>query len=248
MGDGKSGTRLSSLAGACYGFLLRPHSRTVGEMNPTSMPRPTPLKRPSTLRRGAKPPSTLSRRPGEGRLTRKDWILTGQDILREEGIAGLKLSSLTSRLGVSTGSFYHHFTDFEDYLGSVAEYYSADRVQGLIERATAADPDPVARMQRLAKLSLEDRTFELDHAMRIWATMDERAEVTMARSERLVLAFLAQAFQDLGFPPTEASLRARVLLSANIAPLVTADGKSRRSFFKRTLEILVGADGGGAAD
>ncbi|MBV9561182.1 MAG: TetR/AcrR family transcriptional regulator [Bradyrhizobium sp.] len=205
------------------------------------MPRPTPLKRPSTLRRGAKPASEPARRPSERRLTRKDWILTGQDILREQGIAGLKLSSLTGRLGVSTGSFYHHFTDFENYLGSVAEYYSADRVQGLIDRATAGDP--VTRMQQLAKLSLEDRTFELDHAMRIWATMDERAAVTMAKSERLVLAFLAQAFQDLGFPPAEASLRARILLSANIAPLLTADGRSRRNFFKRTLEILAGTDG-----
>jgi AcrR family transcriptional regulator len=212
-------------------------------MDPPNMPRPTPLKRPSSLRRGARPAGEPARRPGEGRLTRKDWILAGQDILREQGIAGLKLSSLTGRLGVSTGSFYHHFTDFEDYLGSVAEYYSADRVQGLIDRAMAGDPDPVTRMQQLAKLSLEDRTFELDHAMRIWATMDERAAVTMAKSERLVLAFLAQAFQDLGFPPAEASLRARILLSANIAPLLTADGRSRRNFFKRTLEILVGADG-----
>jgi len=160
-------------------------------------------------------------------------------MLRAEGIAGLKLSSLTGRLGVSTGSFYHHFADFEDYLGAVADYFSADRVQGLIDRTLVGNPDPVTRMQGLAKLSLEDHTFELDRAMRIWATMDERAAITVARSERLVLAFLAQAFEDLGFSPAEASLRARILLSANIAPLLTSDGKSRRSVFKRTLEILV---------
>jgi hypothetical protein len=69
--------------------------------------------------------------------------------------------------------------------------------------------------------------------------MDERAAITVARSERLVLAFLTQAFEDLGFSAAEAALRARILLSANIAPILTADGKSRRSVFKRTLEILV---------
>ncbi|MBR0934280.1 TetR/AcrR family transcriptional regulator [Bradyrhizobium jicamae] len=182
-----------------------------------------------------------SLRASEGRLTRRDWILAGQDILRADGIAGLKLAGLTKRLGVSTGSFYHHFADFEDYLGAVAEYFSADRVQGLIDRTLESNPDPVGRMQGLAKLSLEDHTFELDKAMRIWATMDERAAITVARSERLVLAFLSKAFEDIGFASTEASLRARILLAANIAPLLTSDGKSRRSVFKRTLEILIGS-------
>ena len=133
-------------------------------------------------------------------MSRKDWVLAGQDLLREVGISGLKLSSLTARLGVSTGSFYHHFADFEDYLGVVAEFFSADKVQGVIERTRVGDPDPVTRMQQLAKLSLEEHTFELDRAMRIWATMDERAAVTVARSEKLVLEFLSEAFEELGFP------------------------------------------------
>jgi AcrR family transcriptional regulator len=212
--------------------------RPVCKVN-TRMSKPTSLKRPSTLRRGAKPSKSLPPRSNEGRLTRKDWILAGQDILRADGIPGLKLSSLTKRLGVSTGSFYHHFTDFEAYLAAVAESFSVDRVQGLIDRTLAGDPDPIARMQGLAKLSLEDHTFELDKAMRIWATMDERAATTVMRSERIVLAFLAQAFEDLGFSSAEASLRARILLAANIAPILTSDGKSRRHAFKRTLEILV---------
>ena len=75
--------------------------------------------------------------------------------------------------------------------------------------------------------------------MRIWATMDQRAAVTVERSERLVLAFLAQAFEDIGFSPAEAVLRARILLSVNIAPLRTSSEKSRRSYFRRALEILV---------
>lgn len=203
------------------------------------MPRPISLKRPLSLRHRVKARPDSPPRASEGRLTRKDWILAGQDILRAEGIAGLKISNLTKRLHVSTGSFYHHFTDFESYLGAVAEDFSADRVQGLIDRTLEGNPDPVTRMQRLARLSLDDHTFELDRAMRIWATMDERAATTVTRSERLVLAFLTRAFEDLGFPASEASLRARILLSTNIAHILTSDGKGRRIAFKRTLEILV---------
>jgi AcrR family transcriptional regulator len=205
------------------------------------MAKPTLLKRSPSLRNGATK-QEMARRSGDARLSRTDWVRAGQDVLREDGIAGLKLAVLTARLGVSTGSFYHHFSDFEDYLGAVAEYFSADRVQGLIDRTMAGAPDPVTRIRRLAKLSLEDHTFELDKAMRIWATMDRRAAVTVARSEKAVLAFLSDAFEDLGFAPEEASLRARILLSVNIARLLTSDGKSRRSFFKRTLQILISPD------
>jgi AcrR family transcriptional regulator len=202
------------------------------------MANPTPLRRPSSLRHGATRQET-PRRPGFGRLGPSDWVRAGQDVLREEGIAGLKLAALTARLGVSTGSFYYHFADFEDYLGAVAESFSADRVQGLIDRTMAGGAsDPLSRIRGLAKLSLEDQTFELDKAMRIWATMDPRAAVTVARSEKAVLAFLSDAFADLGFAREEASMRARILLSVNVARLLTANGKSRRRFFKRTLEIL----------
>ena len=186
----------------------------------------------------------MQRRAGNGRLGRGDWVRAGQDVLREDGIAGLKLSALTARLGVSTGSFYYHFADFEDYLGAVAESFSAERVRGLIDRTMAGAPDPLSRICRLAKLSLEDKTFELDKAMRVWATMDPRAAVTVARSEKAVLAFLSDAFEDLGFAREEASLRARILLSVNIARLLTADGRTRRHFFKRALEILTGPDSG----
>jgi len=57
----------------------------------------------------------------EGRLSATDWIQAGQELLRERGISAIKLAALTERLGVSTGSFYHHFADFEQYLGALAD-------------------------------------------------------------------------------------------------------------------------------
>ena len=179
-----------------------------------------------------------SPRVANGRLGRRDWILAGQDILRETGISGVKLAPLTRRLGVSTGSFYHHFADFDEYLGAVAEAYSLDRVQGLLARASESAGDPVGRIRALAKLSLEDHTFDLDRSMRIWATMDERAQVTMQKAEELVLAFLSGAFRDLGFNAAEATLRAGILLSVNVMPLTMKDRRTRRNFFKGTLRLL----------
>lgn len=192
------------------------------------------VRAPGAKRAGAAP---AARTPA-GRLNRRDWILEGQEVLRAHGVSGLKLAPLTRRLGVSTGSFYHHFSDFNEYLGAVAEAYSLDRVQGLLARARAEGVDPVGRIRVLAKLSVQDHTFDLDRAMRIWATMDPRAQVTMRRAEDLVLGFLTDAFCDLGFKQAEASLRAGVLLSVNIMPLSIEDPKKRRAFFKGALRLL----------
>ncbi len=189
----------------------------------------------TTSKKTAKAPERVA---ADRRLTGVDWIEAGQDILREQGIAGVKLSALTARLGVSTGSFYHHFSDFEDYLGAVARHFSADRVRRVLEQTMVGNPDPITRIQRLAKLSLQERTFELDHAMRIWATMDPRAAATVSESESLVLPFLTQAFRDLGFDTGEADVRARILLSVNVAPLLVFNRESRRDFFKQALETL----------
>src|SRR6476661_8934302 len=65
-------------------------------------------------------------RKTSARLSRRDWILAGQEILREHGVSGVKLAQLTRRLNVSTGSFYHHFSNFDEYLGATAEAFSVD--------------------------------------------------------------------------------------------------------------------------
>lgn len=182
------------------------------------------------------------------RLTRESWIGAGQDILRKDGISAVKLAPLTRRLGVSTGSFYHHFADFEEYLGELAASYSMGRVRGVLDRTSFDDPDPTTRVRELARLSVVEGTFDLDRAMRIWAAMDPRAAATVQEAEAQVLAFLSDAFHDLGFDRTQAELRSRILMSVNIAQLQLFDSGGRRRFFKEAFDLLAsGADGGGNA-
>lgn len=174
----------------------------------------------------------------DGRLGREDWITAGQDILRKKGVSAVKLAELTRLLGVSTGSFYHHFADFEDYLGELAASYSMGRVRGVLDRTSFDDPDPLTRVRELARLSVVEGTFELDRAMRIWAAMDPRAAATVREAEAQVLAFLTDAFRDLGFDDSEAELRSRILMSVNIAQLQLFDSGGRRRFFKEAMELL----------
>lgn len=200
--------------------------------------------KPSPTKDAVKPARTplegRVRTQRDGRLSARDWIAAGQDLLREQGISAMKLAALTRRLGVSTGSFYHHFPDFEQYLGALAESYSLDRVMADLESALRdADTSPVARLKSLGRQSVKAGTFELDRAMRIWATMDPRAEAALRRAEATVLDFITEAFTELGFERAEASLRARILLSTNVSPLLPQGEGSHADFFRGCLRLMV---------
>ena len=172
------------------------------------------------------------------RLGRDDWIAAGQAVLCEAGIAGLRLSALTRLLHVSTGSFYHHFDDMEAYLAALARHFSRDDVKRILERAAAGASGPLSRIRRLAAISLNSTIFQLDRAMRIWATSDRRAMASVKASEKLVLAYLTDAFAELGFAPADAALRAHLLLSANVALIGAFRLEGNRALFDQSLDLL----------
>lgn len=151
------------------------------------------------------------------RRTRTDWLLAGQDLLRTGGIRAVKLAALTAALDVTTGSFYHHFTDMDTYLGALAAYYGDEQVAeglALVSGAPALD-----RLAHLAKVATDRDMRRLDWAMRVWAVDDERAAAAVRRTDATLLRFVAAAFEELGFDRREARSRALLLFSAAVVPV-----------------------------
>lgn len=173
------------------------------------------------------------------RLSQKDWMEAGQEILVQEGISGMRLTKLVKKLNISTGSFYHHFQDMDDYLGKLAEYYSYEQIRHLADEIALKYPDPVEQLKKLAQRSVEKGLFELDIAMRVWSTSDERAAKATREGEEVVLAFTANAFQQLGFERKEAELRAMILLSVNVTRLESISNARNRGFREKVLNLLI---------
>jgi len=151
------------------------------------------------------------------KLTREDWLKAGQSVLRQTGISSLKLQTLTERLHVSTGSFYHHFNDFDDYLTQLARHFDVEEVKQVSETARKAGGTPLDRIRRIGQLTLKAGLFRLDAAMRVWASHDKRAEAAVRRAEKVALDYLTDAFKDMGFDNETASFRARILQAVNVA-------------------------------
>jgi AcrR family transcriptional regulator len=174
-------------------------------------------------------------------LARTDWLTAGQQLLRDGGITSVKLSALTSKLGVTTGSFYHHFDDFGAYLDALADAYAGDI--GIDALRAAAGEEPRERIRLLFRLRGEWDVPPLDHAMRVWADSNEHAAAAVKRLDHAFMLFLEQAFLDLGFDGDDARVRALVAFSAGAgAETVHPPWPGDADDFERALEILTRRD------
>ena len=143
------------------------------------------------------------------------WLRAGQTLLRRGGASAVKLQALTDELGLTTGSFYHHFSGMADYLDELARYYGAD--QPAQSRLIIDDPDPIERLRNLDAFSRGDKMQALDAAMRDWAVTSEVAADAVRAADAALLRFVEKAFADLGFGRAEARTRALLLISAGVA-------------------------------
>lgn len=107
---------------------------------------------------------------------------TGLEILADLGFGGLKLAEVCSRLGVTTGSFYHYFPNWSTYTRALIEYWLEDRSLRLAA-LFRAEPDPRKRMQIIieAVLSLP---HSAESAIRAWSSVDPEVLAVQREADR----------------------------------------------------------------
>ena len=150
------------------------------------------------------------------RLSVDDWIQAGYAILAEEGIKSLKVDRLCSRLGVTKGSFYWHFTDIASYRIALVDAWGASRDEERRHFAAPTDTPPRERLSQMMSTLVDAGHWTLERAMREWTRTDEEVAASVRAADRRVLVAVRQAFLDYGFEAQEADLRANATFAAGI--------------------------------
>ena len=145
-------------------------------------------------------------------LTPRDWLEAGQSLLRRGGLKALKLRPLAEELRVSTGSFYHHFPDFDAYQGRLAHYFAETQVSDVVESLKRATPDPIDRIRLLGQTVRRRGLSRLGIAMRAWAESDPRARLSVDKHDTELLGFIGDCLEQSGFDRGEADIRAYALM------------------------------------
>lgn len=101
---------------------------------------------------------------------RESYFETGLEILADLGFGGLKLAEVCSRLGVTTGSFYHYFSGWGAYTRELVAYWRQDRTVRLIE-VLRSQPDPRRRIEAIIEVALT-LPHSAEAAIRAWSSVD----------------------------------------------------------------------------
>lgn len=170
-------------------------------------------------------------------LTPRDWLEAGQSLLRRGGLRALKLRPLAEELRVSTGSFYHHYPDFDAYQGKLAEFYAETQVHDLVDSINRTAADPVDRIRLLGQTVRRRGGSRLAIAMRAWAESDPRAQVAVERHDDILMAFLRDCLTALGFTERQANVRAYALMALGLGK-VHAPYLDMETLFEEQIAIL----------
>jgi AcrR family transcriptional regulator len=143
------------------------------------------------------------------------WLDAGLEALAEEGAAGLKIDRLTRRLGVTKGSFFHHFASAAAYQTALLAHIEATGVAQVEAREgelqTASPRQVLSRMTA----AVGDSTYglwraDLEVALRAWSFTDPEVRATQDRIDQRRLAMLEAIWRQLEPDPERARVSARL--------------------------------------
>jgi AcrR family transcriptional regulator len=148
--------------------------------------------------------------PPEG-LSRTAYYEAGLDLLAEGGHASLTIAALCHRLGVTKGSFYHHFGDMAEYVALLLEHWESEHATRLIALSESVT-EPGERFDLLEGIAV-GLPHGAEAAIRAWSWNNDTVTAAQERVDRARLAHLTSAGVDAGLEPARAKRMAKISLS-----------------------------------
>ena len=129
------------------------------------------------------------------RKSKQDWLNAGLKIFRESGISGLTIEMLNQELGVTKGSFYHHFSGIQDFKTSFLQFYEEAGTLNVIQ-ATEQKRSAQDKLRRLLAI-IVSYPLEDEVVMRAWAQQDAEVGLVQARVDARRVDYVAALCSEI---------------------------------------------------
>ena len=168
-------------------------------------------------------------------IARQDWIEAGLKALREEGQSALTIDALSRSLGVSKGSFYHHFGGQPAFRQALLETWEAELTLKPIEIAWSETKDsaPEERARRLG-VAVRQLDHRLELAVRAWGLRESEVQQFVRKVDARRLECLAELHRARGHHQSE--LLAAIDYAAFMGRVQLGRLAGNESTFSHTME------------
>ncbi|MEM7334131.1 MAG: TetR/AcrR family transcriptional regulator [Chloroflexota bacterium] len=133
------------------------------------------------------------------RKTKYDWFVASVQILNTQGHQSLTIDALTKKLGVTKGSFYHHFGSLKQFKTALLAHFEEAGTLQIIEQTEEATTSQ-AKLYRLVAIVSEQITSSpsnLEVGLRAWARQEPEVGELLARVDAQRIAYVQNLFNDI---------------------------------------------------
>ena len=140
--------------------------------------------------------------------TRETWLTEALEMMRELGLGGIKVEGLGRRLGVTSGSFYHHFESLDDLLETIPPFWMqrARPATEAVMRSWGDTLEEALRYMLCEYIPYEGR-MRYDAVMRSWGRTNADTKKACERVDRRRFAAATRLFEMHGVESEEARAR-----------------------------------------
>jgi AcrR family transcriptional regulator len=144
-------------------------------------------------------------------VTAEDYFREAFAVLGDYGSDGLTIALLGDRLGVTKGSFYHHFGGMPGFVDQLLAYWTHHEGSRLTALARS-QRDPAVRLAGWIDYAV-DLPHACEAAIRAWGRSNPVVAESVAQVDKRRERYVTDAVAALGFDRAAARVLARIVLN-----------------------------------
>jgi AcrR family transcriptional regulator len=169
------------------------------------------------------------------RRSPQDFFTVAFELLEADGFPALTAAGLSDRMGVTRGSFYHHFSSFDDFVDRLLAYWEERYTTKPVASVAAIEGDEAQREEQLRFAQLLPHGAEA--AIRVWSGVNRRVASSQERVDALRRSSTAEHLRRHGLSDQDA-LDYADLAVASLIGMEMLDRPANVSQILRVLEIV----------
>jgi AcrR family transcriptional regulator len=151
------------------------------------------------------------------RKNKEDWLMAGLAVLAGAGLPGLTIDAMALEMGLTKGSFYHHFENVQEFKQQLLAYWAHQ----YLSTSGSLPDDPQERLSLLD--GIMEQTFSAitapEIAIRLWAQQDDQARPFVERVDAFRRQIVYEIFESLVGDPAKAWLMTDTLFTITIGSM-----------------------------